>query len=369
MDAIGTLFEDVNLTPSGIPDSVLDFWRERLKTGGFWPVTLDEKMRFQHDQPENFALMAELRALMDEYPQRLMLGETDDPRYYGNGQDGLHSLFNFSLMNISNPKADVIRKVIQARAPKIPTGAWDCNTLGNHDSRRAHSRLLEHAKDERAYIALMGLVMTLPGTPMLYYGDEIGMGEHFLNDVADFKDNLGVWAYSELREGGTSEAEALKLAQQLVSRDKCRTPMQWDVSPNAGFAPDGVATWLPVNPNYAEGVNVAAQIGVAGSILEHFRTLARLRAEYSALRRGNFQLLNATDDILAFWRREGQGAALVAINFNAEERRASLGMSRLRRAYSNYGTFYTAAELGRRPASEDLAGLKFKPYEVLVCMA
>ena len=121
------------------------------------------------------------------------------------------------------------------------------------------------------------LVLTLPGTPFLYYGEEIGMTDLLLDDASQFRDNWGLWLHrAAVGELGLSAAEAIDVAARH-GRDKCRTPMQWSNAPNAGFSPEGSTTWLPVHPNHAEGVNVADQLDDAGSLLRFYRRLIRVR--------------------------------------------------------------------------------------------
>ena len=122
-----------------------------------------------------------------------------------------------------------------------------------------------HGADELATARLAAaLVLTLPGTPFLYYGEEIGMADLLLDDAGQFRDNWGLWLHrAAASELGLSAVEAIDVAARH-GRDKGRTPMQWSNAPNAGFSPEGSATWLPVHPNYAEGVNVADQLDDAG---------------------------------------------------------------------------------------------------------
>jgi alpha-glucosidase len=111
------------------------------------------------------------------------------------------------------------------------------------------------------------------------------------------------------------------------TRDRCRSPLQWSAAPNAGFCPPGVAPWLPVNPNYAAGVNVAAQEGDPAALLAFYRRLLRLRRATPALLGGDYgPLLPGSPDVLAFLRVEaarGQ-TCLVALNFSAEVQQAPL---------------------------------------------
>ena len=147
------------------------------------------------------------------------------------------------------------------------------------------------------------LVLTLPGTPFLYYGEEIGMTDLLLDDASQFRDNWGLWLHrAAVDELGLSAVEAIDVAARH-GRDKCRTPMQWSNAPNAGFSPEGATTWLPVHPNYADGVNVADQLDDAGSLLRFYRRLIRVRRSHAPLSRGDCTLLDTDDpDVLAYVR-------------------------------------------------------------------
>jgi alpha-glucosidase len=142
--------------------------------------------------------------------------------------------------------------------------------------------------------------------------------------LSQFRDPPALWVYqSELAAGVPAEAALTTAA--LHSRDRCRTPMQWEPGPNAGFSPPGVQTWLPVNPDWApaphgRGVSVLAQDADSGSLLNFYRQLLRFRRQTPALLDGDYQPLNeAAPDYLAFRRQSastGQ-ACLVVLNYSA----------------------------------------------------
>jgi glycosidase len=121
------------------------------------------------------------------------------------------------------------------------------------------------------------MLLTLKGTPVLYNGEEIGMTDLLLERFEQLRDNQAVNLYHLAVGDGIDPAEAMKMAA-AISRDRCRTPFQWANAPNAGFSPPGVATWLPVNPNYAQGVNVADQEQNPNSLLNYYRRLIAVRA-------------------------------------------------------------------------------------------
>ena len=223
---------------------------------------------FQHQWggPGLHDLMKELRAILDEYPgDRMLVGEDDDIAYLGNGADELHLVFNFPLMRTeritpAHVRANQAERLAQLDA--LPARGWGCNTLGNHDTSRIFTRYAadaEHAAElARLNVALM---LTLRGTPFLYNGEEIGMTDLIITDPGKLRDTMATWYYGALVNDLKVDPVEAAVRAGAMSRDKNRTPMQWSDQPNAGFCPAGVAPWLPVNPNYAGGVNVRAQAG------------------------------------------------------------------------------------------------------------
>jgi alpha-glucosidase len=242
---------------------------------------------------------------MDEYEKRAAIGETvfGDPKqlvpYYGENLDGLHVPFNFTLMPLLWEEP-AFRSAIQRYYAALPDGAWPNFVLGSHDEHRLATRL--GAKNTRT--AQM-LLLTLWGTPTLYYGDEIGMQDGVIPPDKE-QDPWG------LRVPGHS-------------RDPERTPMQWDDSANAGFTVEGVEPWLPVAENYTE-VNVAAQSKDPHSQLNFTRALLALRRELPTLHRGDITFIdNLPEDVMAY-TREWQGQkVLVVLNFGGRNEIVSLG--------------------------------------------
>ena len=317
LDAIVTIFEDPALPDQTTEMSLLEMYRafqyqvfqaDGDETG--WDQSREQARTmfgamFQHqrDQPGLHELMQELRAIVDAYPDRVLVGETDEISFYGDGTDELHLVFNFPLMMTNRLMPAWVRTNQRERLAALPPGAWPCNTLGNHDTSRVYSRFGDGQNDDALARLHLALVLTLRGTPFLYNGEEIGMTDLSLEDVSQFRDNLSVWLYrTAIDEFGIPPHQAVSLAAQF-GRDNCRTPLQWDDAPNGGFSPAGVQTWLPVNPNYAQGVNVAAQLDDPGSLLTFYRRLLRARQQTPALIAGDYTPLHEeAEDYLAFLR-------------------------------------------------------------------
>ena len=251
------------------------------------------------DQPEVHAITAELRRIADGFGARVLIGEIYLPlerlmHYYGPENTGVHLPFNFQLVDASW-NAPALRAMIAEYEAALPSPeSWPNWVLGNHDRPRIASRVGE----AQARVAAM-LLLTLRGTPTLYYGDELGLG-HVEIPASWVQDPR------ELREPGLG-----------LGRDPVRTPMPWDVTPNAGFTTG--APWLPLNADWATR-NVAQLAAAPGSILALHERLLALRRAHPALSIGDITLLDAVDaapDVLVYERHHDGDRLLVALNFGS----------------------------------------------------
>jgi alpha-glucosidase len=252
------------------------------------------------DQPEVQEIAAEMRAIADGYAteergERVLIGEIYLPldrlvRYYGQGRRGVHLPANFQL--IDTPwEARTLATLIANYEAALPPDAWPNWVLGNHDRPRVATR----RGPAQARVAAM-LLLTLRGTPTLYYGDELGLTDVTI-PPAQVQDPR------ELREPGLG-----------LGRDPVRSPMPWDGSTNAGFST--VAPWLPLNADWPVR-NVESQTDDASSILSLYRRLLAMRRSHSALSTGGFRLLDAVGNVLAYERWQGLERLIVALNLGA----------------------------------------------------
>ena len=328
LDAIGTIFEDANLVPHTVPMNLAELRRahELAKT----PAEKEQVEKYWHDmfkhqwgQPGVHDLMKELRAVLNEYDgDRMLVGEDDDIAYLGDGEDELNLVFNFPLMRTQRLTADHIRRNQKERLTRLealPVKGWPCNTLGNHDCSRIYTNFgdkVHHAQLARLNLSLM---LTLRGTPFLYNGEEIGMTDYIITDPKKLRDTMATWYYSSLvNELKVDPAEAAIRAGEMT-RDKNRTPMQWSNRPNAGFSPDSITTWLPVNPNYADGINVDDQKKNPYSLLNYYKRLLTVRKKSPALIEGDYSPLHVTaKDYFAFLRKTETQTVLVLLNYSGE---------------------------------------------------
>jgi alpha-glucosidase len=260
---------------------------------------------YSTDRPEVHAVVREMRRVLGEYGEdRLLIGELYLPverlvAYYGEDGSGVHLPTNMHL--ISTPwKAREIAMLMETYEGALPPGGWPNWVLGNHDRSRIASRV----GPAQARVAAV-LLLTLRGTPIFYYGDEIGM-----RDVPVPPDRV--------QDPWEKNVPGLGLG-----RDPERTPMQWDVSPNAGFCPAGVEPWLPVADDYSK-TNVERQREDPASMLNLYRDLLVLRRAEPALLVGSYAPVEATGDLLAYVRAKNGRRFLVALNFGGREQALDL---------------------------------------------
>jgi alpha-glucosidase len=257
--------------------------------------------------PDLHGVLREIRAIVDGYDgDRVTIGELeamaweDWARYFGEASDELQLPFAFTL--IETPwTAPALRASIEALERALPADGWPILALGNHDRPRLAGRL----GPEQARIAAM-LLLTLRGTPCLYYADELGMVDQPVPRDRQ-RDHFG------FTDGG-------------VSRDPIRTPMPWDGGRNGGFSTAPADDlWLPVWQRHRTD-NVAAQLADPASMLSLYRRLLALRRGSPALRAGAYATHPATDaGCLVYVRERDAERKLVALNLTDAPRRIELG--------------------------------------------
>ncbi|WP_374308070.1 alpha-amylase family glycosyl hydrolase [Methylocella sp.] len=266
------------------------------------------------DRPEVHDLVAQMRAVLEEFGERVLIGEIYLPlerlvAYYGEGLRGAHLPFNFQL--IETPwSAEAVGAAVEAYEALLPPGAWPNWVLSNHDRPRIGAR----AGEAQARVAAM-LLLTLRGTPTLYYGDELGIG-HVDIPPERVRDPWG------LREPGLA-----------VGRDPVRTPMQWDDGPNAGFATG--EPWLPLTPDW-RARNVEAQARDPASPLSLTRALLAYRRAHRSLVFGYWRRLPAGPGLLAYAREDGSERRRVVLNFTHAPARWRLDAAPARIALSTF---------------------------------
>ena len=212
--------------------------------------------------------------------------------------------------------ADLKRSMAAWQAGLAGQG-WNSLYFGNHDQPRSLSRFGDDGKHRMASAKALATVLHLhQGTPYVYQGDELGMGNAPFTAITDYRDIQALRFHAEAAERGDTDLAALLLAMGRMGRDQGRTPVQWDSSPAAGFTSG--TPWIAVNPDHVT-VNAAAQVGRDGSVFEHYRQLIALRHADPVVTDGEFELLLADHPVIWAFVRRGRGAELlVAANFSAD---------------------------------------------------
>jgi alpha-glucosidase len=297
--------------------NVMRFWLDRgvdgFRVDVMWHMIKDEHLRnnpenpdyhqaqstydklipsYSTDQPEVHDIVGRMRKVMDEYNERVMIGEIYLPihklvTYYGIENSGAHLPFNFQLV-VMPWNARLTDSIIGQYEGALPPNGWPNWVLGNHDNNRLASRIGR----SQARVAAV-LLLTLRGTPTIYYGEEIGM--------------CNVPIPPEL----VQDPQGLNMPDKNLSRDPERTPMQWDDSPNAGFSQ--TQPWLPLPDNF-EKINVKKQKEDQESFLNLYKKLLDLRKAEKALNVGHYIPVPAEEEILAYIRQEGSSRFLIVLN-------------------------------------------------------
>jgi alpha-glucosidase len=266
------------------------------KSFGAW----DEQLHVNdHAHPDAHAVWREFRALLDAAapPERVSIAEIHvfDPvewaTWFGAALDEFHLPFNFSLLQTAWD-ARAIAETVHGFEAALPDGAWPNWVVGNHDEPRVASRI-----GPRATRLSMMLLLTLRGTPTLYYGDELGLPD--------------VPVPPELMRDPQGRIDP------SLSRDPQRSPMPWMDGPGAGFTEAGVEPWLPLAPG-AGALSVERQAQDPDSLLSLTRALLAARRASSALTIGDWSEIEAPDGVLAYRRHSGDDARLVLLNLTSQ---------------------------------------------------
>lgn len=298
--------------------NVMRFWLDKgvdgFRVDVMWHMIKDEKLRdnppnpnyksqmatyeqllpvFSTDQQEVHDIVHKMRALLNSYHERMMIGEIYLPihklvTYYGADNNGAHLPFNFQLLSLPWDVTQ-IAPAIDEYEGALPDSGWPNWVLGNHDQPRISSRIgLEQAR-----VAAM-MLLTLRGTPTIYYGEELGMKDVPIpfNEVQD--------------------PQGLNMPDKNLSRDPARTPMQWDSSNYAGFS--DAKPWLRLSASYKR-VNVEAEKNNHHSFLEYYRRLISLRQSEPSLMWGDYKRICTDHQAMAYLREApGEKRFLIVLN-------------------------------------------------------
>ena len=240
------------------------------------------------------------------------------------GRDGVFDmLFEFSHVNLPFREAEIwcypkewnlkdLKRVINASQNATKINGWYPIFFENHDQPRSVNHFFpEGANTEKAAKALAAILMTIRGTPFIYQGQELGMSNVNWNDIETYNDISSQGQYNFAINEGFSPEAAMKFIKYF-SRDNARTPMQWNDKHNAGFSPEGVKTWLPVNENYVK-VNAETEERNSDSVLNFYKKLKSLRENHDVLILGDYKALFEDDENIFAFERSYNGKKITTI--------------------------------------------------------
>jgi alpha-glucosidase len=334
LDAVDSLFEDPNLHD----DPVLP------GQNAYGDPQVEHK--YTQKLPEVHLALKGLRAIADQY-HAVLIGETWTDNvaqlrtYYGSAHDELQMPMDLMLttMKFSAPVFREHLKQVDS------SGEWPVWVIGNHDILRSWNRYGDGQHNDQIAKDMAAMYLTLRGTPILYYGEEIGMRNNDPQRREDVKDPIG-------RLGWPKEK----------GRDGERTPMQWNDEPNAGFT-----TGIPWNaiPVTYKTYNVEDEAKDPNSILNWYKALLALRHTDPALLDGVYIPLNESDaEVLSYLRKASGYSVLVAINMSAVPRAVHFDLGRQGITATWAKTLLTTQPSLKEKAS--IAQMSLEPFGVYI---
>lgn len=246
-------------------------------------------------------------------------------------REELNMFFHFDLMSLDRDGDEVFwmrqdkwkltefKKIHSDWDDIFAEKGWGSMFLGNHDNPRVVSRWGNDSPEHRHNAATMlhTFLLTMRGTPYIYYGDEIGMTNVRFDSINQYQDINTLNRYELLKKQGI-DTDIFIENEKEASRDNGRTPMQWDSSEHSGFSVS--KPWLSLNKNFKSGVNVKGQERDKNSILNYFKKIVRIRKEHLGLIYGDYQLLiKNNEEVYAYTRTLKDEKYLILLSFFEEE--------------------------------------------------
>lgn len=335
LDAVNALYEDPALRDNPILPGKNEFGDPQ------------EENKYNSDLPEVHDALRGLRKVADQY-NSVLIGETwtDDiaglKKYYGEHDDELQLPMDFLFTTINKLSPNDFRKQIAAVES---AGGWPVYVISNHDIPRSYDRYGDGPHNDQIAKLMATLYLTLRGTPIMYYGEELGMENNDPKTKEEVQDPYGKTGWP-LQKG----------------RDGERTPMQWTTAPNAGFS--DVKPWLPVPPSYKTH-NVESELKNPDSILNFYRKLLVLRHAEPALRDGDYLPLNEDDpNVISYLRRIKDEAIFVAINMSATQRKVTFDLAP--QGFPSAKAVLLLADLQMPPKYANLGEIALDPFSVYI---
>jgi alpha-glucosidase len=331
LDAVDTLFEDPKLRDNPITGPGKNAYGDPL-----------EDNKYNQKMPEVHDVLRGLRKVADEN-NAVLIGETwtadvaELNKYYGKGNNELQLPMDFLFTMVNKLSPTDFRKQIAA---VDKASGWPTFVISNHDIVRSYDRYGDGQHNDQIAKLMAGLYLTLRGTPIMYYGEEIGMKTTPPTRQEDVKDPIG-------RTGWPKEK----------GRDGERTPMQWDSSENAGFSKG--TPWLPVPPTYKTH-NVAEESKDSDSVLVFYRSVLKLRHTNPALMDGNYVAINESDaNVLSYLRIYKDHGVVVALNMSDKPQKVSLELK-----HSGFAAAQSLLATGKSQANGSEVSLE--PFGVFI---
>ncbi|MFZ0318263.1 MAG: alpha-glucosidase [Candidatus Sulfotelmatobacter sp.] len=330
LDAVDTLFEDPNLQDNPIAHPGKNAFGDPF-----------EENKNNTKLPEVHDILRGLRQIADEH-NAVLIGETwtadvaELNQYYGKGNNELQLPmdFLFTMVNKLSP-AEFRKQIAEVNA----ASGWPTFVISNHDIVRSYDRYGDGKHNDEIAKLMAALYLTLRGTPIMYYGEEIGMKTTPPTRQEDVQDPIG-------RKGWPKEK----------GRDGERTPMQWNSSENAGFTTG--KPWLPVPPTYKTH-NVADESKDPESIFEFYKKVLKLRHANEALLDGNYLAINEGDpNVLSYLRIYKDQTVIVALNMSDKPQKLNLDLKR--------NGFSSAASLLSTKSAANGETVSLDPYGVFI---
>jgi alpha-glucosidase len=334
LDAVDTLFEDPELKDNPVLPGKNKYGDPNMTNAN------NTKL------PELHGVLQRLRQVADKY-DAVLIGETwtkdidELKQYYGEHSNELQMPMDFLFARVDKLSAPEFRTQIAG----VNGAGWPVYVLSNHDIVRAYVRYGDGVHNDAIAKLMAGLYLTLRGTPIMYYGEEIGMTNNDPKRREDVKDPIGRLGWPEEK-----------------GRDGERTPMQWDATANAGFSQ--AKPWLPVPASYKTH-NVATELKEPDSVLNFYRHVLALRHHDAALRDGEYVALNENDpNVLSYLRRYKDEAVLVVLNMSSSPQKASFDLQAQGLSASKATTMLTTGKANRESAS--LKSVSLEPFSVYI---
>jgi alpha-glucosidase len=342
LDAVSRLFEDLNLHDDPILPGKNAYGDPNIQH------------KYTDNLPEIHEVLREMRRVVDGYPGNpVLISEADEPnikeltRMYGAKNDEVQLPMDFQIADVNKLSARDFRTLLDEVDHNAAHGQPEF-FFSNHDQPRQWDRYGDGVHNDQIAKLMAALLLTTRQTPLMYYGEEIGMRTTLPTRKEDVQDPIGKIGWPEEK-----------------GRDGERTPMQWDNSKDAGFS-TADPTWLPIPPSAAQ-YNVSVESLDPHSILSFYKRLLAMRQSEPALRNGSYVSLDREDPFVLVYLRKNPGSGesiLVVLNMSGEPRTVKLDPTSLGIKGNSAKTLISAPETGR--ASEPLTQLAIPPFGVFV---